>query len=342
MHLVSQFFSGSSCGDRRALTRASAAGRVMGLLVDFDQVFGLDEVESFWTLLFERKKEKKRNEAKREESLSKQTGWSSSEVVKTAKRPLKGYEDLSTMNGGSEERSELDFYSQWSLHETLQRRPWAMSATSHITAEILRWQAGIRIPYVPCLSLYIPVRYQPAKPQILFFRSSLPQQAPFQRVLRLLEAERGEGTPEERGDRSSRIVFMGFQSSMSFHEIASFEAVAMLPHIPNALRLSDMYSMAIPLFVPDEPLIHKFLWPDDPMPLLSKIRAAEMTEEETASPLSTASPLDFQVAGRHFYKHMRDRHHWLQYTEWWLRPHLLRFSNLDQTHQHVASQQVSD
>lgn len=70
----------------------------MGLLVDFDQVFGLDEVESFWTLLFERKKEKKRNEAKREESLSKQTGWSSSEVVKTAKRPLKGYEDLSTMN----------------------------------------------------------------------------------------------------------------------------------------------------------------------------------------------------------------------------------------------------
>lgn len=41
------------------------------------------------------------------------------------------------------------------------------------------------------------------------------------------------------------------------------------------------------------------------------------------------SPLDFQVAGRRYYQFRRDRHYWLQYTEWYVRPHLLRFSNSD-------------
>ncbi len=191
---------------KRQVTRASAAGRVMCLLVDFDQVFGLDEVEDFWNVV---------------------PGFNATRG--------------------------------------------AVSATSRITAEMLFWQAGLRVPYVPCLSLYISARYQPKKPDMLFFRSSLPSAAPFLRVLRLIEAEK-----ESRGVSDSSVSIDSMTTSMSFSDMATYRSVAMLPHIPNALRLSDMYAMGIPLFIPDEPLIHKFIWPDDPLPLLSKIRMPGM------------------------------------------------------------------
>ena len=180
----------------------------MCLLVDFDQVFGLDEVDKFWTL-----------------------------VDRTAFGR--------NANG-------------------------AVSATSRMTAEMLRWQAGIRVPYVPCLSLYISARYEPTKPDMLFFRSSLPGASLFLRVLRLIEAE----NEAARGPSGVNIDTM--TKSMTFSEMASYRSIAMLPHIPNALRLSDMYCIGIPLFIPDEPMIHKFIWPDDPLPLLSKIRMPAM------------------------------------------------------------------
>jgi hypothetical protein len=37
------------------------------------------------------------------------------------------------------------------------------------------------------------------------------------------------------------------------------------------------------------------------------------------------------VAGRRYYQFRRERHYWLQYTEWWVRPHLLHFSALSLT-----------
>eukprot|EP00435_Cladocopium_sp_Y103_P029416 s1999_g7.t1 len=246
----------------RLLTRASAAGRVMCLLVDFDQVFGFDEVDEFWTL------------------------------VETTAFGRNGA-------GGSN---------------------GAVSATSRMTAEMLRWQAGIRVPYVPCLSLYISARYQPTKPDMLFFRSSLPGASPFLRVLRLIEAE---NEARGSGGSGSGVNIDTMTESMTFSEMASYRSIAMLPHIPNALRLSDMYCIGIPLFIPDEPMIHKFIWPDDPLPLLSKIRMPAMRGANT----SELSPLDFQVAGRRYYQFRRERHYWLQYTEWWVRPHLLHFSS---------------
>ena len=217
----------SSSRSSRLLTRASAAGRVMCLLVDFDQVFGLDEVDEFWTL-----------------------------VDRTAFGR--------NANG-------------------------AVSATSRMTAEMLRWQAGIRVPYVPCLSLYISARYEPTKPDMLFFRSSLPGASPFLRVLRLIEAE----NEAARGPSGVNIDTM--TKSMTFSEMASYRSIAMLPHIPNALRLSDMYCIGIPLFIPDEPMIHKFIWPDDPLPLLSKIRMPAMRGVVSSKTLCLACHFLFTV-----------------------------------------------
>ena len=242
-------------GEKRLLTRASAAGRVMCLLVDFEQVFGLDEVDNYWEVV--------------------------RRVTPTLQGPLKPF-----------------------------------TATSRITAEMLDWQAGLRVPYVPFLSLHVTARYAPVQEDLLFFRSSLPAAVPFLRVLRLIEAEK-----RAAGERVGKVTAMSAMSkAMSYSEIASFRAVAMLPHIPNALRLSDAYAIGIPLFIPGEPYIHKFTWPDDPLPLLSKARLAKG--------FVRMSPLGFQSEMRRFYKFREERHYWLQYTEWWLRPHLLHFSTL--------------
>ena len=241
---------------QKLVTRASAAGRVMCLLVDFEQIFGIGEVDNYWA------------------------------IVRQVRVALQG-----------------------------KRKPF--TATSRITAEMLEWQADLRVPYVPFLSLHVEAsgaKYAPAHGKdLLFFRSALPAQVPFLRVLRLIEAEK-----RARGEQLATVTAM--TKPMAYSEIASFRAVAMLPHIPNALRLSDAYAMGIPVFVPDEPFIHKFVWPDDPLPLLSKAR---MTDGPVRH-----SPLHFQSEGRRYYKFREDRHYWLQYTEWRLRPHLLRFSAL--------------
>jgi hypothetical protein len=211
----------------------------MCLLVDFDQVFGLDEVDEFWTLV---------------------------------ERTAFGRNGANT-NG-------------------------AVSATSRMTAEMLWWQAGIRVPYVPCLSLYISARYKPTKPDMLFFRSSLPGASPFLRVLRLIEAE------NEAARGSSGVNIDTMTKSMTFSEMASYRSIAMLPHIPNALRLSDMYCIGIPLFIPDEPMIHKFIWPDDPLPLLSKIRMPAMRGVVSSKTASACLFIHGQVF-HHHYSNMR-------------------------------------
>lgn len=194
------------------MTRANAAGRVMCLLVDFDQVFGESEVDAFW----------------------------------------KKVEEIP---------------------------PAGLSATSRITAEVLHWQVGIRAPYVPCLSLYISARYlsprAPRRPDLLFFRSSLPSAAPFLRILRLIEAE----NEAARGPSGVNIDLL--TTSISFSEMATYRSIAMLPHIPNALRLSDVYAMGIPLLIPDEPMIHKFIWPTDPLQFLDKIRHPKLRGAES-------------------------------------------------------------
>merc|ERR1712194_371303 len=99
--------------------------------------------------------------------------------------------------------------------------------------------------------------------------------------------------------------------SLEYTEIAKFRAVVMLPHIPNALRLSDMYAMGIPLFIPDEPLIHKFVWPDDPLPLLDVAVDTEATNRSTPP----FSPFPFQSDRRKFWQFRDEFHYWLQFTE---------------------------
>lgn len=46
-----------------------------------------------------------------------------------------------------------------------------------------------------------------------------------------------------------------------YAQLASFVAIVLLPHVPNALRLADMMALQVPLFVPSEPFVYRLVWP---------------------------------------------------------------------------------
>eukprot|EP00927_Polykrikos_kofoidii_P066181 TRINITY_DN61829_c0_g1_i1.p1 TRINITY_DN61829_c0_g1~~TRINITY_DN61829_c0_g1_i1.p1 ORF type:complete len:879 (-),score=75.09 TRINITY_DN61829_c0_g1_i1:85-2721(-) len=231
-----------------------------------------------------------------------------------------------------------------------------LSAAARISAEMLDFQTGVRAPYVPALSLHVAatVSYSPQSSDILLFRSTLPNQVSFLRILQLISAELGPTSPN--------IVDMTKSKTMSFAEIGEHRAVIMLPHVPYALRLSDVYAMGLPLFVPAEPLIHKFVWPfagpfcgrteadlvrevdpelraacsavTDASVLVTATKAGEdaCTQDENNRCPSKCnrfrhpySPFEFQSTNFEPGAYHEDRRYWIQYTEWFLRPHTLRF-----------------
>lgn len=197
----------------------------------------------------------------------------------------------------------------------------ALSAAARITAEMLDFQTGIRAPYVPALSLHVAAvaSYAPATADVLLFRSSLPGSPAFRRVLRLLAAEMGPTAP--------RIVDMSLEGNMGYKEIASHRAVIILPHVPHALRLSDVYAMGSPVLVPGEPLLHKFVWPFAG-PFCGRTDSELAREVDSAAPNRSSppySPFDFQRKQYDCADFHDDRRYWLQFTDWELYPHLLRF-----------------
>ena len=46
-----------------------------------------------------------------------------------------------------------------------------------------------------------------------------------------------------------------------FSEFADYVGVILFPHVPNAIRLSDMIALGVPIFVPGEPFVYRSVWP---------------------------------------------------------------------------------
>merc|ERR1719223_1222476 len=108
--------------------------------------------------------------------------------------------------------------------------------------------------------------------------------------------------------------------SMSYEEIARFRAVALLPHVPHALRLADMYAMRMPILIPAEPLLHKFMWthagPYCGRSAINLVRSVDVGAPNRSTP--PFSPFAFQgeesldLPGRF----LDDQRYWAQFTEW--------------------------
>ncbi|CAE7353930.1 rrp5 [Symbiodinium natans] len=210
------------------------------------------------------------------------------------------------------------------LGEDLQKQG-RLSAAATISAEMLNYQSGIRPAYVPALSLHVAAsaQYAPTSADVLFFRFRLPGAPGFIRILEMLSAE-----ARAQGVNFAKIVIMdATQKSLSFAEISSFRALALLPHVPYAQRLPDVFALNSPTLVPALPLLQKYVWPyAGPFCGRTDSELSQALDPMAANTTSHPySPFTFQ--GKIFQpdRFNEDRRYWVQYTEWELWPHLIRF-----------------
>ncbi|CAJ1455297.1 unnamed protein product [Effrenium voratum] len=218
---------------------------------------------------------------------------------------------------------EQELPNFWPLVRSMANLP-AISAAARISAEMLNFQTGIRPPYVPALSLHVAAHsYAPATSDVLLFRFRLPGAPGFIRVIQMLSEEaRAEGIPVPRV-----VIMDSAQKSLSFQEIGQYRALALLPHVPYAQRLPDVFALGSPTLVPALPLLHKFMWPfagpfcgrSDPELSRSVDPIAGNASLHPFSPFAFQGPIFLPESFE------EDRRYWAQYSEWELWPHLIRF-----------------
>merc|ERR1711957_504122 len=124
--------------------------------------------------------------------------------------------------------------------------------------------------------------------------------------------------------------------------MAAFEAAILLPHNPAPIRVVDLYAQGVIMYVPGEPMIHRWMWGNRPFGGYRAPKAyISMAPPHLRDSLgSMTAPSEAPPDGHPPYsgiaylaawalqKHLPDRRYWLQYTEWELLPGLQRFSGI--------------
>jgi len=138
-----------------------------------------------------------------------------------------------------------------------------------------------------------------------------------------------------------RIVFM--DKSISFQEMAHHLAVVLLPHVINALRLSDLFAMGVPLFVPSAPFIHKVVWPYNE-PYCGRGAHPDVRRRAPWVQESSSHPYDiftFQESKEWLMdRFFLERQYWLQYSEWvepWRASSFFHFSSIVDLYEKIQS-----
>lgn len=207
----------------------------------------------------------------------------------------------------------------------LEERRLLPSAACRITVEQVAHQSGWELPYVPFIGLGIDARYSPGlERRALVFRNNRQNTLAFRSALRMF-VDSIPNFPVQVLDMND------IKRALSFHEIAEFHCVIILPHGPNALRLSDVYAATIPTVVPEEPLVQNFIWSsrtfggyDAEMRYLD--RAPEALRANQFRPTEFHPTNYLQSWSVH--RFIDDRRYWYRYTEWATLPHLLRFGSV--------------
>lgn len=219
-----------------------------------------------------------------------------------------------------------DVWSFWSgFKSMLEERRLLPSAACRITVEQVAHQSGWELPYVPFIGLGIDARYSPGlERRALVFRNNRQNTLAFRSALRMF-VDSIPNFPVQVLDMND------IKRALSFHEIAEFHCVIILPHGPNALRLSDVYAATIPTVVPEEPLVQNFIWSsrtfggyDAEMRYLD--RALEALRANQFRPTEFHPTNYLQSWSVH--RFIDDRRYWYRYTEWATLPHLLRFGSV--------------
>ncbi|CAD7965282.1 unnamed protein product [Amoebophrya sp. A25] len=221
------------------------------------------------------------------------------------------------------------------------------SAATRISAEMFYAVYGRRPLYIPMLGLHASLDHRvlydgpfsekknKAK-DVLLFRSRLPYQSLVMNVL--------AAYTDRYPDRERRVVTFPEKTNMEFKQMAeNFAAVVLMPHVPNALRLSDMTALGLPMLIPAEPYVYRVVWPlagcycghsDSKLPLMQTVM-----EDRILDPLEDIgrrNQLEMEQVGQSYnhtihtfdifhwqstevvwpHKFHEERRYWYQYTEW--------------------------
>ena len=223
------------------------------------------------------------------------------------------------------------------LRDFLKSPGVAVAASHHLMAEQVFAQTGARPAYVPMVSLHIDERWRAeADAGVFVWRSAHPAV----HFVNFLMRHRGLG--------GRQLVFHGDAGLVPYARLSEYYAVVMLPHVPNPGAMSDLYTLGIPLFLPAEPYIYRFLWDfsnpfagPDANPLDRSRMPPDLRGELLAHfPVSATSvehpfdPLDFLRQRTEINEVLLARMYWYQHTEFSTLPALQRFKSLA----HLASQ----
>ena len=128
-----------------------------------------------------------------------------------------------------------------------------LSSNNLILSEQVFYQTGIRVPVVRAHGLYTGVSYTPIRlNEILMWRAPLyiydPLSCAFENFFELTQ------------NYPFRFHQMGEGISMKYSDIVLFKAVLLIPWDHALMTFYELYSMGIPLFMPNSNWMYRFLY----------------------------------------------------------------------------------
>eukprot|EP00933_Yihiella_yeosuensis_P070438 TRINITY_DN78542_c0_g1_i1.p1 TRINITY_DN78542_c0_g1~~TRINITY_DN78542_c0_g1_i1.p1 ORF type:complete len:300 (-),score=55.33 TRINITY_DN78542_c0_g1_i1:113-1012(-) len=160
-------------------------------------------------------------------------------------------------------RGPLDLEKWWRLfHRMIERPGSSVAATSLFLQAQAFEQSGRRFPYVPLLGLHAAkagrAKGTAQRPEVLLHRLEWMAQIAYGRLLEaLLEQWKSEG----RIPADFRFESLTAERQLRFEEMVEFKALVIFPKQPHEVKLADAFAQQMVIFIPSEPLVHRFLWP---------------------------------------------------------------------------------
>eukprot|EP00397_Hematodinium_sp_SG-2012_P046759 GEMP01052951.1.p1 GENE.GEMP01052951.1~~GEMP01052951.1.p1 ORF type:complete len:218 (+),score=40.29 GEMP01052951.1:463-1116(+) len=185
-------------------------------------------------------------------------------------------------------------------------------------------------PYVPFVAIHINVQPKEWRDDVLLFRNNRQALLSFRMALHAVDRD----VP-----RKHPITDMNDLPHLHFDDIASFHAVILLPHVPNALRLTDVYKTFRPIFVPDATLAQKYVWANRNYCGYDAEIQYRHVFREPANPAPYTPMFYYQWSIHAQWEHRR---YWYQFTEWATLPGLLPFSSIHDLLQQIDTLDTHD
>lgn len=204
----------------------------------------------------------------------------------------------------------------WSYWTEFRSAPNEIAIACRLTQHQVYAQTGETFPYVPFIAIHVDVQGTQTRPEVLLFRNNRQALLAFRMALRIVDRTLL---------RRHAIVDMNDLPRLSFDAIAAFHAVILLPHVPNALRLTDVYKTFRPIFVPDSMLAQKYVWANRNYCGYDADAQYRHVFQAPPTPAPYNPMFYYQWSIHAQWEHRR---YWYQYTEWATLPGLLSFSSI--------------